>query len=80
MNIVIIGTGYVGLISGLCFAEFGFNVTCIDKDKVRINKLSITYFILKNLFVLSISINSIDPQLVVLERYFYFSDHLCRAL
>ena len=40
MNIAIIGTGYVGLISGLCFAEFGFKVTCIDKDKVRINKLN----------------------------------------
>ena len=39
MNIAMIGTGYVGLISGLCFAEFGFNVTCIDKDKNRLNAL-----------------------------------------
>tara|TARA_Y100000590_G_C15707803_1_gene1009267 strand:+ start:560 stop:1864 length:1305 start_codon:yes stop_codon:yes gene_type:complete len=40
MNIVMVGTGYVGLISGLGFAEFGFNVTCIDKDNDRLRKLS----------------------------------------
>ncbi|MGH6865034.1 MAG: hypothetical protein ACREDO_02380 [Methyloceanibacter sp.] len=31
-----IGAGYVGLVSAACFAEFGWNVTCIDKDGVRI--------------------------------------------
>ena len=35
-----IGTGYVGLISGLCFAEFGFNVTCVDKNEDSLNQLS----------------------------------------
>ena len=35
MNITIIGTGYVGLVSGTCFSEFGFNVTCVDKDKKK---------------------------------------------
>jgi len=39
MNIVVIGTGYVGLVSGACFSEFGFNVTCIDKDKEKIEQL-----------------------------------------
>ena len=39
MNIAIVGTGYVGLVSGACFSEFGFNVTCIDKDKKKINNL-----------------------------------------
>ena len=39
MNISIIGTGYVGLVSGVCFADFGFNVTCIDKDKDKIEGL-----------------------------------------
>ena len=39
MNIVVIGTGYVGLVSGACFSEFGFNVTCIDKDEEKITRL-----------------------------------------
>jgi UDPglucose 6-dehydrogenase len=40
MNIAIIGTGYVGLVTGVCFAEFGVNVTCVDKDAERIERLS----------------------------------------
>ncbi len=39
MKIAIIGTGYVGLVSGVCFAEFGHEVTCIDKDETKINRL-----------------------------------------
>lgn len=39
MNISIIGTGYVGLITGACFAEFGFNVTCVDNDEKKIRSL-----------------------------------------
>lgn len=39
MNIAIIGTGYVGLITGACFAEFGFNVTCVDNDEKKITQL-----------------------------------------
>ena len=39
MNVVIIGSGYVGLVSGACFAEFGANVHCIDNDSEKINKL-----------------------------------------
>ncbi len=39
MNIVVIGTGYVGLVSGACFSEFGFAVTCVDKDLEKINSL-----------------------------------------
>jgi len=40
MKICIIGTGYVGLVSGTCFAELGNNVICVDKDKEKINKLN----------------------------------------
>jgi len=40
MNLSIIGAGYVGLVSGSCFAEFGAKVTCIDNNKERINQLN----------------------------------------
>jgi UDPglucose 6-dehydrogenase len=39
MNICIVGTGYVGLVTGTCFAEFGNNVVCVDNDKHKINNL-----------------------------------------
>ena len=39
MKITVVGSGYVGLVSGACFAEFGLNVICVDKDKQKINKL-----------------------------------------
>jgi UDPglucose 6-dehydrogenase len=39
MHISVIGTGYVGLVTGACFAEFGINVTCMDTDADRIAKL-----------------------------------------
>ena len=40
MNVVMIGSGYVGLVSGACFAEFGANVTCIDVDKGKTEQLN----------------------------------------
>lgn len=39
MNVVMIGTGYVGLVSGSCFAEFGASVTCVDIDEAKVSAL-----------------------------------------
>ena len=40
MKLAIIGTGYVGLITGACFAEFGYQTICIDKDEKRVEELN----------------------------------------
>ena len=39
MNIAVVGSGYVGLVTGTCFAEMGVEVTCVDIDKAKIEKL-----------------------------------------
>ena len=40
MRIAVIGTGYVGLVSGTCFSEFGHDVICIDTDETKIARLN----------------------------------------
>ena len=40
MRIAIVGTGYVGLVSGACFADFGHEVSCVDKDKAKVAALN----------------------------------------
>jgi len=39
MRIAMIGTGYVGLVSGACFSEFGVSVVCVDQDEAKIARL-----------------------------------------
>src|SRR5579871_6613080 len=39
MRIAIVGTGYVGLVSGACFSEFGVDVVCVDQDRTKIDRL-----------------------------------------
>ena len=39
MRIVMIGTGYVGLVSGACFSDFGHHVCCVDKDAGKVEAL-----------------------------------------
>ena len=39
MKITMIGTGYVGLVSGACFADFGHDVVCVDKDAGKIDAI-----------------------------------------
>ena len=39
MRIAMIGTGYVGLVSGVCFSDFGHEVVCVDKDPAKLEKL-----------------------------------------
>jgi UDPglucose 6-dehydrogenase len=40
MKIAMIGSGYVGLVSGACFADFGHDVVCVDKDHGKIDRLN----------------------------------------
>ena len=39
MNLTVIGTGYVGLVTGTCFAEMGNTVTCVDTDPAKVAQL-----------------------------------------
>ena len=39
MKITVIGSGYVGLVSGICFAKLGHEITCVDSDESKISRL-----------------------------------------
>lgn len=48
MNIAIIGTGYVGLVTGTCFAETGNHVVCVDIDEAKVAKMNQVLFLFLN--------------------------------
>ena len=48
MNIAIVGTGYVGLVTGTCFAETGVDVTCVDVNADKIANLQQVLFLFMN--------------------------------
>ena len=55
MKIAVVGTGYVGLVTGTCFAETGNTVTCVDIDKNKVEKLC-SIFLISPVIKLSIAI------------------------
>ena len=76
MEVVMVGTGYVGLVSGSCFAEFGANVVCIDSDSAKIEQLKrkipifepgLDELVKKNVeqgkLIFSTSLKNLSPQL-----------------
>ena len=62
MKLCMIGTGYVGLVSGVCFADLGNNIICVDKDKSKINSLN------KGIIPSTINYNNPDPSTNVVVK------------
>ena len=54
MNITMLGTGYVGLVSGTCFSEFGYKVTCLDQDNIKIKIIAKESITIIRSFLLSL--------------------------
>ncbi|MDR3503104.1 MAG: UDP-glucose/GDP-mannose dehydrogenase family protein [Legionella sp.] len=71
MRIVVVGSGYVGLVSGACFADFGHSVVCVDNNEVKIKDLQDGY----KLPIYEPGLASIIKHNVKLKRLF-FSTHL----
>ena len=89
MKITIIGTGYVGLVSGTCFAEFGVNVVCVDKDKDKIRKLKkgiipifepgLEELVKKNKMKKDFFENDLKKSLKILKQYLLLLEPLRKA-
>ena len=74
MNIAVVGSGYVGLVSGACFAEMGNKVTCVDIDAEKINKL--------NNGVIPIFEPGLEPMVLknIKNRNLFFTTKLSEAI
>ncbi len=66
MNIAIVGTGYVGLVAGTCFADSGNDVACVDIDDKKIKMLKDQLVKLETVTeLLEVSIQPVNPALVL---------------
>ena len=69
MNICVVGTGYVGLVTGACFAEFGNRVTCVDKEEPKIARL-----LAGEIPIFEPGLDEIVARNVKAERLFFTTD------
>ena len=69
MNIAVVGTGYVGLVSGTCFAEMGVNVTCVDIDENKIKKQILFVFSIFSNFEIDILKYSSSSFANIIDRF-----------